>query len=120
MVLVDSSIWVAHFRQRDARLEALLNEGQVTQHEFIVGELACGSLRNRKEILSLLQALPKAPTVEQNELLYFIERHSLSGMGIGLVDAYLLASAKLADLSLWTADIPLKRAADKLRLSYSF
>lgn len=83
-----------------------------------MGELACGNLKNRKEILSLLQALPSAPTVEPAELLHFIERQSLMGAGIGFVDAHLLASVQLAHLSLWTTDAPLRRAAEKLRLSY--
>lgn len=118
MVLVDTSIWVAHLREGNARLETLLRNAQTMRHDFIVGELACGNLRNRKEILSLLQALPCAPTVETAELLHFIERQSLMGSGIGLVDAHLLASAQLVHLSLWTADAPLRRAAEKLRLSY--
>ncbi|MDO8730450.1 MAG: PIN domain-containing protein [Candidatus Omnitrophota bacterium] len=118
MVLVDTSIWVSHFREGNSRLEALLQNAQVMRHDFIAGELACGNLKNRKEILSLLQALPCAPTVEPIELLHFIERQSLMGTGIGFVDAHLLASAQLAHLSLWTADAPLRRAAEKLRLSY--
>ena len=118
MVLVDTSIWVAHFKEGSTHLEILLNNTQVMSHDFIVGELACGNLRNRKEILSLLQALPSALTVEPTELLHFIERQALMGSGIGFVDAHLLASARLAGLSLWTSDTPLRRAADKLRLSY--
>lgn len=118
MVLVDTSIWVSHLREGNATLEALLRNAQAMSHDFIVGELACGNLRNRKEILSLLQTLPCASTVEPAELLHFIERQSLMGAGIGFVDAHLLASAQLAHLSLWTTDAPLRRAADKLRLSY--
>lgn len=118
MVLVDTSIWVAHLREGSSRLEALLRNAQAVRHDFIVGELACGNLRNRKEILSLLQALPCAPTVEPAELLNFIERQSLMGAGVGFVDAHLLASAQLARLFLWTTDAPLRRAAEKLRLAY--
>ena len=118
MVLVDTSIWVHHFREGEPHLETLLNDAQVMVHSFIVGELACGNLRNRKEILSLLQALPSASVVDQEELLQFIERQSLTGLGIGFVDAHLLASAQLTGVPLWTSDAPLKRASEKLRLSY--
>jgi len=87
-------------------------------HDFIIGELACGNLKNRREILSLLRALPSAPIIDQDELLHFIERQSLAGMGIGFVDAHLLASAQLIGVPLWTSDASLKRAAEKLTLSY--
>jgi len=118
MVLVDTSIWVSHLRYGDAHLESLLKNVQVVGHPFIVGELACGKLRNRKEILSLLQALPSAPIVAQEELLYFIEQKSLVGIGIGFVDAHLLASAQLFNVPLWTSDRPLKEAAARLKLAH--
>jgi len=87
-------------------------------HPFIVGELACGNIKNRVEFLSLLQSLPMAPTVSLDELLYFIDRHSLMGMGIGFVDAHLLASARLSRIHLWTSDKKLKSTATKLGVSY--
>ena len=118
MILVDTSVWVSHFRHRDLHLEMLLNDAQVMSHAFIVGELACGNLKNRKEILPLLRALPSAPAVDQDELLFFIEQNLLMGLGIGMVDAHLLASAKLLGVPLWTSDRPLKRAAARLKLSY--
>jgi len=118
VVLVDTSVWVSHLHRGEAHLARLLDDAQVVTHSFIVGELACGQLKNRREILSLLQALPSVPTVSQEEVMYFIERHSLPGRGVGFIDAHLLASARLAGASLWTLDTPLKRVAEKLNLSY--
>ena len=118
MVIVDTSIWVTHLREGSRHLEDLLSDAQVICHSFIVGELACGNIRNRKEILSLLQTLPLAPTVSLDEVLYFVEHNKLTGTGIGFVDAHLLASAKLAGLPLWTSDKRLRAAAVKLELSY--
>ncbi|MBI3322480.1 MAG: PIN domain-containing protein [Candidatus Omnitrophica bacterium] len=118
MILVDTSVWISHLRQGNIHLETLLQAAQVTTHDFIIAELACGNLKNRREILSLLEALPRTPAVEQGELLHFIERHSLMGKGIGFVDAHLLAATQLAALPLWTSDARLKRAADRLGLSH--
>jgi hypothetical protein len=118
MVLVDTSIWVNHLRKGDRRLEKLLLDGEVACHPFIIGELACGNIRNRTEILSLLQALPQAQTVDLPESLLFIERNGLYGLGIGLVDVHLLASEKLFSFPLWTADKKLRHAAYALNVSY--
>ena len=118
MVIVDTSIWVTHLRQGSRHLSQLLLDAQVGCHAFIVGELACGNIKNRVEFLSLLQSLPMAPTVSMDELLYFIDRHSLMGMGIGFVDAHLLASARLSRIHLWTSDKKLKSTATKLGVSY--
>lgn len=117
-VLVDNSIWVNHLRQGSRKLEKLLIDGKVVCHPFIIGELACGNLKNREEILSLLLSLPMASTVEFDEYLFFISRHRLMGTGIGFVDANLLASARLAGIPLWTADKRLKSAAKRLNLLY--
>lgn len=80
-------------------------------HPFIIGELACGNLRNRSEVLSLLASLPATPVVEQNELLGFVEREGLYGRGIGWIDVHLLASARLSGMPLWTLDRRLAEAA---------
>jgi predicted nucleic acid-binding protein len=116
VVLVDTSVWVWHLRQSNKELEALLLEAEVAGHDFVIGELACGRLKKRSEILSLLQALPRMPVATQDELLFFIEEHSLDGAGIGLVDIHLLASAKLAGVTLWTLDQKLKSVAAKLNI----
>ncbi|MEE9566542.1 MAG: PIN domain-containing protein, partial [Desulfobacteria bacterium] len=108
MVLVDTSIWVTHLRQGTRRLEKLLMDAEVMCHSFIIGELACGNLKNRNEILSLLQSLPMTPTIEFDEFLFFIDRNHLMGKGVGFVDVHLLASAQLAGVPLWTADKRLK------------
>ena len=118
MVLVDTSIWVAHLRQGLRRLENLLMDAEVICHPFIIGELACGNLRNRNEIISLLQSLPIAPMIEFEEFLFFLDRNHLMGKGIGFVDVHLLASAQLAGMPLWTADKKLKSAADQLKLAF--
>ncbi len=128
MVLVDSSVWIAHFRAANAQLKVLLLDGQVLCHPFIIGELACGNLKDRKEILGLLKSLPQAPTAGEAEILDFIDAHRLSGIGIGLIDVHLLASTKLAAATIagthypgcrfWTEDKRLRQAADKLRVAY--
>jgi hypothetical protein len=117
MVLVDTSLWVAHLRQRNKGLAALLNEGRVLCHPVIVGELACGNLRNRSEILVHLQALPQAVAAEHGEVLQCIDTYGLMGKGLGYVDVHLLASALLTRVSLWTLDKKLHEVAAALRLA---
>ncbi len=118
MVLVDTSIWANHFRRGDSRLEKLLIEGEVFCHPFVIGELACGNLKNRSEIISLLKSLPVTQTIDLFEFLFFIEQNSLNGIGIGFVDVHLLASAKLSGTPFWTADKKLNEAALLLEISY--
>jgi len=118
MVLVDTSIWVTHLRQGSRQLEKLLIDAEVMCHLFIIGELACGNLKNRNEIISLLQSLPLAPTIEFDEFIFFMDRNHLMGKGIGFVDVHLLASAQLTGIPLWTADKRLKSAADQLKLIF--
>ena len=118
MVLVDTSIWVAHLRKRNRQLELLLMDAEVICHPMIIGELACGTIKNRNEILSLLKSLPSAPVLEFDELMFFIDENQMMGIGIGFVDVHLLASARLSGTSLWTADKKLKSAANKLSLNY--
>jgi predicted nucleic acid-binding protein len=118
MVLVDTSIWITHLRQGSRQLEKLLMDAEVMCHPFIIGELACGNLKNRNEIIPLLQSLPMAPTIEFDEFLFFVDRNHLMGKGIGFVDVHLLASAQLTGISLWTADKRLKSAANQLELTF--
>lgn len=115
MILVDTSVWVEHFRVGSPRLAGLLEHGDVMIHPFIVAELACGSLRNRGEILKLLHELPAAPEAEHAEVLDFVKRHRLHGRGIGWVDAHLLASARLSGSVLWTLDRRLRKVAVALK-----
>ena len=118
MVLVDTSIWVAHLRKGNRQLEKSLMDAEVICHPFIIGELACGTISNRTEILSLLKSLPSAPVLEFDELMYFIDENQMMGIGIGFVDVHLLASARLSGTFLWTADKKLNSAATKLSLNY--
>lgn len=117
-ILVDTSVWVQHFRAGNQHLEDLLQEGQVVTHSFIIGELACGNLKNRLEILSLLQSLPTTLTLAFEEFLFFLEQNQLMGTGLGFVDVHLLASAKLADTPLWTLDKKLNAASHTLGIRY--
>ena len=103
-VLVDTSIWITHLRGDEDRLVKELEQGYVLCHPFVIGELACGTLENRREILSLLEALPRSPAISDKEALHFIHRIELYSKGIGLIDIYLLASATLARACLWTGD----------------
>ncbi|MBI4478684.1 MAG: PIN domain-containing protein [Acidobacteria bacterium] len=114
MILADTSVWVEHLRMGSERLRSLLHSEQVLCHPFIVGELACGTLRNRQEILTTLRALPEARVAEYNEVLRFVEARRLFGRGLGWVDVSLLASALLTGCTLWTLDKPLRKAATAL------
>ena len=118
MILADTNVWIKHFRESDAELIEYLNIGFIVCHPFIIGELACGNLANRAEILMLLQALPSTPVVEPTELLYFIENKSLMGRGLGYIDIHLLASAIMGNVALWTYDRRLHEAATELDASY--
>lgn len=119
MILVDTSVWIDHLRSGDAKLRALLEAGQVLTHAFVIGELALGSLRQRKLILQSLDDLPHALAVGDDEVRAFIDRHALAGLGIGYVDVHLLASAKLSAVPVWTRDKRLLGVAQTLKLAAS-
>jgi len=120
VILVDTSVWVDHLRVGDAQLAALLEGSQVLMHPFVVGELACGNLSNRAEVLALLGQLPRAAVATNEEALFFIERHELMGRGIGYVDAHLLAAVSLdAGTQLWTRDKRLLAVAGTMELTYA-
>jgi predicted nucleic acid-binding protein len=116
MILVDTSVWIEHLRAGSERLKALLLDGQVLCHPFVVGELACGTLQKREEILTMLKALPQAHLLDHEEVMSFLEARRLYGRGIGWVDAHLLASTLLTGCSLWTLDKPLRKAAAALNI----
>lgn len=118
MILVDSSIWIDHFRATEPDLVALLNRGEVLAHGFVIGELALGNLHARSEILRLLVGLPQAIIATGDEVLHFIEANHIGGLGIGYVDAHMLASTRLSgNALLWTRDKRLHAAAVKLALA---
>jgi predicted nucleic acid-binding protein len=118
MVLVDTSVWVAHLKTGNIGLETLLNNSYVVCHPFIIGELACGTLKNRSEILSLLQALPMATQVDHEEVIRFIDNYRLMGKGLGYIDMHLLASAILTHIPLWTLDKRLKNVSSTLGIKW--
>ncbi len=120
MILVDTSVWVDHLRAGDTDLSTALERGLVFTHPFIMGELACGRIRNRSEVLRLLQSLSHAPVASDDEALRYIDVHQLMGRGIGYVDVHLLASAALSrELRLWTRDRRLAEVAGELEVTYS-
>ncbi|MGQ0639565.1 MAG: type II toxin-antitoxin system VapC family toxin [Gemmatimonadaceae bacterium] len=111
MILVDTSVWIEHLKRGDAKLAALLSAGLVLCHPFVIGELACGSLRRRGDVLSLLARLPHVTAATHDEALSFLEARRLVGLGLGWIDIHLLASSILDNVPLWTLDRPLARAA---------
>jgi predicted nucleic acid-binding protein len=116
VILADTSVWVHHLRQGNDRLVGLLSDGQVVCHPFVIGELACGNLKNRTEVLLLLGRLPGAVPANQDEVLTLIERRRLMGRGLGWIDAHLLAAAVLQGFGLWTLDRRLALAAGALEV----
>ena len=118
MVLVDTSVWVAHLREGNIGLETLLHDDLVVCHPFIIGELACGNLKNRAVILSLLQTLPSATQAEHEDVMTFLERYHLMGKGLGYIDLHLLVSAVLSHIPLWTLDKRLHEISKVLKKTY--
>lgn len=118
MVLVDTSVWINHFRKGESRLQCLLYEEQVMIHPMVIGEVACGYLKKRKEILTLLQSLPQVNIANDLEVLTLINNKKLYGLGIGWIDVHLLTSALLTKVKIWTEDKSLKKAVEKLHFQY--
>jgi predicted nucleic acid-binding protein len=116
-VLVDTSVWVDHFRWGSPALAARLRRSNVLCHPFVVGELACGNLRQRDQILALLTSLPEVSVATHDEALAFVDSHRLMGSGIGWVDAHLLASALLSNTKLWTLDKRLASVAREIGIA---
>jgi hypothetical protein len=120
LILVDTSVWVDHLRRGDLGLVALLERTAVVMHPFVVGEIACGSLKDRQSLLELLHDLPRAVIATDDEAMQFIERHRLYGKGIGYIDVHLLASVALTGgAQLWTRDQRLRQVAATMGFAYS-
>ena len=118
MILVDTSVWIEHFRAASAMLSQLLDNGAVLGHPFVLGELALGNLRQRDDVLRVLRRLPQATSAAHQEVMQLIDREVLFGWGIGYVDAHLLAAARLtAGSKLWTHDRRLRAVAAQLDLA---
>ena len=113
-MLVDTSIWVSHLRSGLHSLATALEKSEVMIHPWVIGELACGNLRDRNHVLDLLRSLPAATVATDAEVLRLIEQEQLMGRGIGYVDAHLLASARLSRCRLWTDDRRLRNLALEL------
>lgn len=116
MLLADTSVWIDHLRSGNPDLAAHLRNAEVGCHPFVIGELACGHLEKRQEILALLGALPRMPLAAHHEVLALVEKRRLMGSGVGWVDVHLLASALLAGARLWTLDRRLAAVAGSLRI----
>lgn len=104
MILVDTSVWVDHLRRGNETLARSLRDAQVATHPFVIGELACGNLRTRHQLLALLARLPTVSPVSHEEALHFLETRNLSGRGLGWVDVHLVAAAVAAQMPLLTLD----------------
>jgi hypothetical protein len=120
VILADTSIWVDHFRADNPRMEALLSRGRIAMHPFVVGEIALGSLRNRRQKLDAMDQLRKVKVAQMSELRRMIEAHALYSKGIGLIDAHLIASCLLTTgTQLWTRDSALEKVAKSLGVLYN-
>jgi predicted nucleic acid-binding protein len=118
MILVDTSIWIDHFRAADPQLTALLTQNEVLAHPCVIGEIALGSVKGRAEVLRHLNNLPSVVVAAHPEVMVFIERHKLANTGVGYVDACLLASAALTPgAALWARDKSLHAAAVRCALA---
>ena len=118
MILVDTSVWIDHFHHSDEDLKELLLSNQVCIHPFILGELSCGNISNRKEVLSLLRTLRSLDLVLDEEVFLLIEDRKLFGKGLGFIDIHLLASAMIHHFPIWTRDKSLSRVARELGVDF--
>lgn len=114
VILADTSIWIDHFKASQPALVRLLEREQIVMHPCVVGELACGNLKQRKRILQLLAELTQVTPATDEEVLHMIARHDLAGRGLGWIDMHLLAACLVSDAHLWTRDRRLHEAAEQL------
>lgn len=118
MILVDTSVWIDHFRRVDPALVALLERGDVVGHPYVVGELACGNLASRAATLADLDDIPQVALADPSEVRRAIERRQLYGRGLGYVDVHLLVSVLLTPpVKLWSRDKRLAAAADEFGIA---
>jgi len=117
MILADTSVWIDHFLSHNTDLGLLLEEGKTLIHDFVIGELPAGYLKNRERTLQDLQTLTRVHTAMHDEVLHLLEIHKLSGSGLGWVDLHLLAAAKLSGSLILTLDRNLGKAAKRLRVA---
>lgn len=117
MILVDTSVWIDHLRHSESRLLHLLECGTVLTHSLVIEEMACGHLRDRLGITTLLHALPSAPVATHTEVLRLISNKTLYGVGLGAIDVHIIASAMLAKAKIWSKDKALIRESTRLNLA---
>lgn len=117
-ILVDTSVWINHLREGDKNLTQLLEQGLVACHPFIVGEIACGGIKNRHEIINLLNDLPSTEILDHSDIIEFIENRKIMNKGIGYIDVHLLGSALVSDTPLWTFDKALRKIAIQFSIGY--
>jgi predicted nucleic acid-binding protein len=121
MVLVDTSVWIEHFKSADSRLQELLQSDAVLVHDMVIGELMLGQIKQRDQVIAYLSDMPKAQSAQHEELLVFVSHKKLYEQGIGWVDCHLLASCKITPkATLWTMDKRLAAMAQKLQIAHSF
>ena len=118
MILIDTSVWIDHLRQRDDHLVITLLAGHVLIHPWVIGEIACSSIKDREQVLDLLRSLPLCSVALEDEVLLFIDQNKLMARGIGYVDVHLLASTKLSGATLWTRDKRLLIIAKEMNIAY--
>lgn len=119
LILVDTSVWIKHLRGGDQNLIRLLEQGLVACHPFIIGEIACGGVRNRYEIIDLLNDLPSTEVLDHSDIMEFIENRRIMNKGIGYIDVHLLGSALVSETPLWTFDKALRKIAIQLSVEYA-
>jgi predicted nucleic acid-binding protein len=115
-LLVDTSVWADHLRKKNAPFVGLLEAEQVSTHPFVIGELACGNLARRFEIIEMLSDLPMLPLADHDEVLHLLHENRLYGTGLGWIDLHLLAAARIAGVPFWTTDKRLAAAAKALAI----
>ena len=117
-ILVDTSVWIKHLREGDQNLIRLLEQELVACHPFIIGEIACGGIKNRFEIINLLNDLPSTDILDHSDIMEFIENRKIMNKGIGYIDVHLLGSALVSETPLWTLDKALREIANQLSIEY--
>jgi len=118
MILADTSVWVQHFRRRFPEFATALQDGRISMHSVVLGELATGNLAKRAQTLAALRTLPRCQVGTTEECLDFIEHHKLHGRGIGWNDLQLLVAARLTGQPLWSFDGRLANAAEELGVAH--
>jgi predicted nucleic acid-binding protein len=117
-VVVDSNVWVHHWRSRNPLLMAMVDDGEVWTHPLIIGELSMGTLRDRERTLWDLTRLGRPPLATDAETRQMVEARRLWGRGIGWNDAKILASVVIGGCRLWTRDVRLDEVAGELGVAW--